>query len=115
MPTARCPPSSNARSNGWRKMESEQQFRESLVIAWLETAEGERLPMDSSCSLGRCASNNLVLPGEKVSRKHALIHAEHDDEFWLSDLGSSNGTYLNSRRLSQAARLFNQDQIAIGP
>jgi pSer/pThr/pTyr-binding forkhead associated (FHA) protein len=84
-------------------------------MAWLETAEGERVPMDSSCSLGRCASNHLVLPGDKVSRKHALIHAERDDEFWLSDLGSSNGTYLNSRRLSQSARLFDQDQIAIGP
>src|SRR5690349_15998712 len=85
------------------------------VTAWLETAEGNRLAVGPSCTLGRCASNQIVLSGEKVSRKHTLLHTRLGDELWISDLGSSNGTYLNGRKLEQSAPLYNGDQIAIGP
>jgi hypothetical protein len=84
-------------------------------MARLETADGESVDLKGMCSLGRCASSDLVLAGEKVSRKHALIQARDDDEFWLSDLNSSNGTYLNGRRVGQTTRLYDQDRIAIGP
>ena len=52
---------------------------------------------------------------DKVSRRHAVIHAQDVDEFWLVDLGSSNGTYLNGRRVAQPSRLWDQDKIEIGP
>jgi pSer/pThr/pTyr-binding forkhead associated (FHA) protein len=87
----------------------------SIPLAWLETGEGKTLPVESSCTIGRCASNCVVLLGEKVSRKHVLIHIQEGNEFWISDLGSSNGTYLNGRRLDQPRALFDRDQISIGP
>jgi hypothetical protein len=87
----------------------------SIPLVWLETAEGKALPVESSCTMGRCASNCVVLLGEKVSRKHALIQMQEGNEFWISDLGSSNGTYLNGRRLDQPRVLFDRDQISIGP
>jgi len=42
-----------------------------------------------------------------------MIHAQGEHEFWLVDLGSANGTYLNGRRVSQPCRLTDKDQISI--
>lgn len=82
--------------------------------AWLETPGGDRWPVPASCSIGRSLSNEVVLADTKVSRRHALIHAHGLAEFRLVDLGSSNGTYLNGRRVSQPTRLDDGDQITIG-
>ena len=65
-------------------------------------------------SIGRGAINNVVLPSDKVSRRHALINAQGEHEFWLMDLGSANGTYLNGRRVSLPLRLTNNDLITVG-
>ncbi|HEY4285341.1 MAG TPA: adenylate/guanylate cyclase domain-containing protein [Chthoniobacterales bacterium] len=82
--------------------------------AWLETSSGDRLPLKGTCSLGRSPENSVVLPTEKVSRRHAVIHAQNETEFWLVDLGSSNGTFRNSIRIKQPTRLFSGDRIEIG-
>jgi adenylate cyclase len=81
--------------------------------AWLET-NGERHVLHGSCSVGRAAANTLVLDLPKVSRMHALIQLQNIGEFWLIDLGSSNGTFLNKRRVHQPVRLHDQDKIVIG-
>ena len=82
--------------------------------AWLEAADGKRYPIHGSCSLGRTAANTVVLESSKVSRRHALIHVQNIGEFWLIDFGSSNGTFLNNRRIHQPVRLSHGDQITIG-
>ena len=43
-----------------------------------------------------------------------MIHAQGQNEFWLIDLGSANGTYLNGRRVSQPTKLHDSDVIAVG-
>jgi adenylate cyclase len=45
---------------------------------------------------------------------HALIQLQNIGEFWVVDLGSSNGTFLNKRRVHQPVRLHDQDKILIG-
>jgi adenylate cyclase len=81
--------------------------------AWLETA-GEKFPILGDCSLGRSPKNSIMIDSQKVSRRHAIINVQNVGEFWLIDLGSSNGTFLNHRRLLQAVRLSDQDQVVIG-
>jgi adenylate cyclase len=81
--------------------------------AWLET-NGNRHILHGTCSVGRAAANTLVLDLPKVSRIHALIQLQNIGEFWLVDLGSSNGTFLNKRRVHQPVRLHDQDKILIG-
>jgi adenylate cyclase len=81
--------------------------------AWLET-NGNRHILRGTCSVGRGAANTLVLDLPKVSRIHALIQLQNIGEFWLVDLGSSNGTFLNKRRVHQPVRLHDQDRILIG-
>ena len=82
--------------------------------AWLESADGKRHPIHGSCSLGRTTMNRVVLESPKVSRRHALIHVQNIGEFWLIDFGSSNGTFLNKRRIHQPMRLHDGDHIMIG-
>jgi hypothetical protein len=65
--------------------------------AWLET-NGNRHMLHGTCSMGRAAANTLALDLPKVSRMHALIQVQNIGEFWLVDLGSSNGTFLNNPR-----------------
>jgi len=82
--------------------------------AWLEAADGRRHLIKGSCSLGRSSVNTVVLESPKVSRRHALIHLQNIGELWLIDFGSSNGTFLNKRRIHHPIRLSDGDQITIG-
>ena len=82
--------------------------------AWLEASNGTRYPIRGSCSLGRTAANAIVLDSPKVSRRHALIHLQNIGELWLIDFGSSNGTFLNKRRIHHPIRLSDGDRITIG-
>lgn len=82
--------------------------------AWLEAADGRQYPIKGSCSLGRSGANTIVLESAKVSRRHALIHLQNIGELWLIDFGSSNGTFLNNRRIHHPIRLRDGDQITIG-
>lgn len=63
--------------------------------------------------MGRALTNGLVLGSAKASRRHASIHAQNGGEFWLIDLGSVNGTFLNGRRVFQPMRLHNHDLIEV--
>jgi adenylate cyclase len=82
--------------------------------AWLESLDSAKIPIQGNLSIGRSAKNVLVLDSPKVSRRHAIINVQNVGEFWLIDLGSSNGTFLNKRRVNQPVQLCDQDQIGIG-
>ena len=82
--------------------------------AWLESVDSTKIPIQGNLSIGRSAKNLLVLDSPKVSRRHAIINVQNVGEFWLIDLGSSNGTFLNKRRVNHPVALCDQDQIAIG-
>ncbi len=79
--------------------------------AWLETPDGVEAPILGACFIGRGIVNNLVLPDNRVSARHAMVHSPVTGEYWLIDLGSRNGTYVNGRRVSQPVRLQDNDQI----
>ena len=82
--------------------------------AWLERDDASKVPVRASCPIGRAPNNQVVLADEKVSRKHALIHRQGDNEYWLVDLGSSNGSYLDGRRVAQPMALHDGAVIRFG-
>src|SRR5437868_7172009 len=82
--------------------------------AWLETPGRDTIQLQGSLSIGRSSKNTIVLDSPNVSRRHTLINAQNIGEFWLIDLGSSNGTFLNKRRAHQPVRLSDRDQFVIG-
>jgi len=82
--------------------------------AWLEKPGGEWVPVTGNMSLGRAGTNQIVVTDERVSRRHATIHSRGAGDFWLVDLGSRNGTYLNERRVQQPVRLRDDDRVRLG-
>lgn len=83
--------------------------------AWLQRDNHPAVPITGNCALGRAVGNDVVLVDDRVSRRHATIHTQGEREFWLVDLGSRNGTYLNGRRVSHPTRLRDGDRVQIGP
>ena len=63
--------------------------------------------------LGRAAECDVVLADQRVSRRHAEVRRQ-EEGFILRDLGSTNGTWLNGRRLNAPALLHDGDVIEIG-
>ncbi len=82
--------------------------------AWLETGAGQVWPLVAGCSIGRASTNNIVLSDERVSRKHAIVHRQDSNEYWLVDLGSGNGSFVNGLRVALPTRLKDGDSVAIG-
>jgi adenylate cyclase len=82
--------------------------------AWLESPGREKIPLHGNCSLGRSPRSSVVIESPKASRRHCIINLQNVGEFWLIDLGSSNGTFLNRRRVHQPVRLCDMDQITVG-
>jgi pSer/pThr/pTyr-binding forkhead associated (FHA) protein len=64
--------------------------------------------------IGRAAINDIVLAEPGVSRQHAGIRADAEG-FWIADLGSRNGTFVNGERIGvDPHRLQNFDRIDLG-
>ncbi|MFZ9856692.1 MAG: FHA domain-containing protein, partial [Limisphaerales bacterium] len=82
--------------------------------AWIDNGSSGPLSLQGSFSIGRSPSNQLVLEDRKASRNHAMIHDQGDAEYFIVDLGSSNGTYVAGKRVVQPTRLTDGVEIQIG-
>lgn len=69
---------------------------------------------DGATSVGRASDNSVAFADDtNISRYHAEIE-RRGDEFWLVDLGSSNGTTVNGEPVSGEIVLQSGDQITFG-
>lgn len=59
------------------------------------------IPINRPLVLGRQSQSDIVLSDSMVSRNHLRIEPL-DDEWWVEDLGSSHGTYLEEARLQRS-------------
>jgi hypothetical protein len=85
------------------------------VTGWLEfIRSGERVFLESMCTIGRDGGNRIVIPTEKVSRRHAVIRRNEDGTHQIMDMGSSNGTYVNGARIARPLVLTNGSVIEVG-
>lgn len=69
----------------------------------------------STWMIGRSRKCAIVVPNPSVSRCHAIIGHSADEGFYLMDVGSSNGTFLNHQRLPILERrsLLDGDSISL--
>ena len=86
------------------------------AAAFLSRTREERnfaIPSQPEVAVGYDRSNDVVVPFEGVSRRHARLAFDGKD-YWIEDLGSANGTYLNAARLTQRERLKHLDVVTLG-
>jgi hypothetical protein len=75
--------------------------------------EGETFLLgEGRATIGRLASNDIAVPDPSLSRHHAEITGS-DGRFVLADLGATNGTFLNKKRVAEA-ELKDGDKIGAG-
>lgn len=55
-----------------------------------------------------------MLPDRWISRNHAMLQRMETGEFYLIDLGSRNGSFVNGRRVSVPVTLHNADRLTFG-
>lgn len=67
----------------------------------------------ADASIGRAADSDLVLDHIQISRRHARVRWD-GRQYLISDLGSTNGTYVNGERIQEAA-LTENARVQIGP
>src|SRR5262245_18158668 len=71
------------------------------------------IDLDGEVSIGRARDNSIAIDDGTVSQYHAVIEARGAG-FWLSDLGSTNGTVVNGEAIAFACELKDGDLISIG-
>jgi serine phosphatase RsbU (regulator of sigma subunit) len=73
-----------------------------------------RVPMtDGRMIIGRGEDSHVFLPDSRLSRRHAEVE-QRMDGFYIVDLGSTNGTFLNGNRVVGESRLADGDLISMG-
>jgi pilus assembly protein CpaF len=84
------------------------------IIVTEKGGKKQRLEFDEeTVSIGRVQGNHVVLPRGNVSKRHARIE-QREGKLFLVDLGSTNGTYVNGRRLTGPTRITPGDKIYMG-
>ena len=72
-----------------------------------------RLGRAGEATVGRAPGCAIVLTGDYVSAHHARLF-EREGRVWVEDLGSTNGTLLNGRRVRRPAAMRAGDRLRIG-
>src|ERR1700736_3252338 len=85
----------------------------SIIISEKGGAERKEAFDKNEINVGRVQGNDLMLPKGNVSKHHARL-LYRDGRFIVTDLKSTNGTYVNGRKIAQATIVREGDKIYIG-
>ncbi len=90
------------------------QKRRSCLILYSGSETGKRYVLDShAMTIGRLPSTEVYIDHPSVSRRHAEL-AVSDELVTIRDVGSSNGTHVNDRRIDGVVALKDGDLIRMG-
>lgn len=84
-----------------------------LVVVKSDTLSGLRFPVGTGVTIGRSSDADVVVDDPYTSEFHFRI-VVHNGAAVLTDLGSTNGTYVNGRRLNVPINLAKGDSVQIG-
>jgi FHA domain len=85
-----------------------------LVVVAPETERGRSYPIEGDATIGRGGGCAVALTFDTfVSQVHARAF-DRDGTLWVEDAGSTNGTLVNSKRISQPMKLSKGDRVQVG-
>jgi hypothetical protein len=85
-----------------------------ITVHWSENEElfSEQFTL-SEIVIGRDQACELPVSNEMVSARHARL-SFHNNQWWVEDLQSTNGTYLNDERVYTSTVLIEGDELRCG-
>ena len=87
---------------------------EKLVVVHPPEKKGLEFPLPDEVTVGRAGGCGVLLPDDTfVSQLHARVF-RRDGDVWVEDLGSTNGTLLNDRKVSAPAVMRRGDRLQVG-
>ena len=84
-----------------------------VVVVRGEATNGQRFSLGSPVVVGRSADADIVIEDPYASELHFRLGTQAG-EVMLHDLGSTNGTYVNGRRVTTPTTLSKGDSIQVG-
>ena len=90
--------------------------RKQLYLRVVEPPEraGETFDLDDELTIGRSPGCGVSTPDDiYASTLHARLF-RRNEQLWVEDLGSTNGTYVNAEKITQAMRLGRSDVLQVG-
>jgi pSer/pThr/pTyr-binding forkhead associated (FHA) protein len=85
-----------------------------LVVVEPETERGRSYPVDGDVTIGRGGGCAVGLNFDTfVSQVHARAF-DRDGTLWVEDAGSTNGTLVNAKRITQPTKLRKGDRMQVG-
>ena len=84
-----------------------------LVLLDEKGNRSRTMPLTGQINIGRADACQVQLPDTYVSTFHARIF-DRDGSWFIEDLGSTNGTYLNQRRLTAPSEVHAGDRVRVG-
>jgi hypothetical protein len=100
---------------GSERVEMHDNLDPRLVVETSDSIEvGRVIALEGGMTIGRSEASGISIPDDQfVSHMHARIMRRGAYHF-VEDLGSTNGTFLNDRRIEQDAQLKVHDELRIG-
>jgi pSer/pThr/pTyr-binding forkhead associated (FHA) protein len=87
---------------------------EHLVVVEPTGRQGQEFPLGEELTVGRARGCGVPLPDDTfVSQLHARVF-RRDGELFVEDLGSTNGTYLNKKKIATAVGMRRGDKLQVG-
>ena len=87
---------------------------ERLVVLEPAERQGQEFPLGEELTVGRAAGCGVPIPDDTfVSQLHARVFRQ-DGDLYVEDLGSTNGTYLNRKKVTAAVAMRKGDKLQIG-
>ena len=74
---------------------------------------GKQVKINKILTIGRVETNDLYIKEKTVSKEHAVIK-ELEEKYFLIDVGSTNGTFLNHKKINIPTELTSGDLIQFG-
>jgi pSer/pThr/pTyr-binding forkhead associated (FHA) protein len=109
-PATAAPAQQQAAASGGPTLSS----TEAPLVATLTADDGTMHPLlEETSTIGRTAANAIALRDPSVSAKHAHV-IRSAEGFTIEDIGSRNGTYVNSEKLSEKRLLVEGDLVRLG-
>ncbi len=103
----------------WRELKFQSESLAVQKIPWisvfsdLEATDQKQIYTKPELRIGRDPSCEICLNNETVSNQHARL-SYRNKQWWIEDLLSTNGTFLNDERVETPTILINEDEIRVG-